>query len=73
VIDVSRLAKAILPWDTESQKSLDLQQTVMAYEKEMIERTYPAVLKSRQACIDANNFASVNKNSPLIAKRVMKD
>lgn len=50
-----------------------LAEAVKSYEEEMIARTFPAVLKSRQACLDANHFASVNKESPLIAKRAMKE
>lgn len=78
VIDVSHLIKTCFPTtaNTETMQPsgcCDLAQAVKSYEEEMITRTFPAVLKSRQACLDANHFASVNKESPLIAKRAMKE
>ncbi|KAL9530298.1 putative FAD-dependent monooxygenase [Sphaerulina musiva] len=78
VIDVSHLIKTCFPTtsNTETMQPTgcwDLAQAVKSYEEEMITRTFPAVLKSRQACLDANHFASVNKESPLIAKRAMKE
>ena len=47
------------------------QQIIDAYEAEMIERTGPAVLKSRQACIDAHDYPKIGENSPLIMKRII--
>ncbi|PTB49761.1 hypothetical protein M431DRAFT_125405 [Trichoderma harzianum CBS 226.95] len=73
VIDVSVLTKLLFSDDVCQQKENALSLAVQAYEDEMIERTRPAVLKSRQACIDANNYESVNAQSPLIAKRVVRD
>lgn len=77
VIDVSHLIKTCFPTtNTETMQPsgcCELAEAVKSYEEEMITRTFPAVLKSRQACLDANHFASVNKESPLIAKRAMKE
>ncbi|KAL7944856.1 FAD/NAD(P)-binding domain-containing protein [Trichoderma barbatum] len=73
VIDVSVLTKLLFSDDICQQKDHSLSLAIQAYEDEMIERTRPAVLKSRQACIDANNYESVNAQSPLIAKRVVRD
>lgn len=41
-----------------------------AYEEEMIERTGPAVLTSRRACLDAHEYGRINDQSPLVSKRV---
>lgn len=78
VIDVSHLIKTCFPTTANTEtmqptRCCELAQAVKSYEEEMIARTFPAVLKSRQACLDANHFASVNKESPLIAKRAMKE
>lgn len=78
VIDVSHLIKTCFPTTTNTETMqptgcCELAEAVKSYEEEMITRTFPAVLKSRQACLDANHFASVNKESPLIAKRAMKE
>ena len=69
---MSVLTKLILPNKADQAHTMSLKGAIKAYEDEMIERTHPAVLKSRQACVDANNYASVNANSPLIAKRAVK-
>jgi hypothetical protein len=72
VIDVSTLIKLLsLTFEGTSQKTF--KETIDDYEEEMITRTRPAVFKSRQACIDANNYSSVNLGSPLISRRAMKD
>lgn len=49
-----------------------LQEAVEKYETEMIERTELAVLASRQACLDANDFKRVNDKSPLVRRRLMR-
>ncbi|EPS34230.1 hypothetical protein PDE_09194 [Penicillium oxalicum 114-2] len=72
VIDVSRLIK-LFTASTKEEVPMKLEDIVREYESEMIERTQPAVLKSRQACIDAHHYESVNGSSPLISKRAMKD
>lgn len=41
-----------------------------AYEREMVERTRAAVLASRQACLDAHDYQSINEHSPLVSKRI---
>ncbi|KAI9681267.1 MAG: hypothetical protein M1817_002549 [Caeruleum heppii] len=42
-----------------------------AYETEMIGRTKPAVLRSRQACLDAHDTRRLGKESPLVSRRVV--
>lgn len=72
IIDVARLSKLILHNDLDPSSDLCLKEAVDNYEGEMIERTHPAVFRSRQACLDANDYASVNPASPLIAKRAIR-
>ncbi len=43
------------------------------YVQEMVSRTSPAVLNSRQACLDANQYSSINDDSPLITRRVVRE
>ncbi|PYI09964.1 FAD/NAD(P)-binding domain-containing protein [Aspergillus sclerotiicarbonarius CBS 121057] len=72
VIDVSVLVK-LLAESAKEGSELELEDVVNVYEKEMIQRTQPAVLKSRQACLDAHRFDRVDGSSPLISRRAMKD
>lgn len=72
MIDVSTLIKQ-LGLTLEEGSRVTFKEVIDDYEEEMITRTRPAVFKSRQACIDANNFSSVNSDSPLISRRAVKD
>jgi hypothetical protein len=67
VIDVSTLIKQ-LGLTLEEGSRVTFKEVIDDYEEEMITRTRPAVFKSRQACIDANN-----SDSPLISRRAVKD
>jgi hypothetical protein len=42
---------------------INLKNIIDAYETEMVERSRPGVLRSTQACIDANHWESVGENS----------
>ena len=52
-----------------AEKQGHLHEAINAYESEMIRRAGPAVLNSRQACVDAHNYACINDQSPLISRR----
>jgi hypothetical protein len=41
------------------------------YESRAVARTRPAVLASRQACLDAHNWNHINAHSPLLSRRAM--
>ncbi|KAL2205376.1 FAD binding domain-containing protein [Sarocladium strictum] len=77
ITDVSLLLSQILPVlskgnvDEESIK-VDLLQACRTYTESMIERAAPAVLNSRQACLDAVTYERIDENSPLIMKRVIR-
>ncbi|KAL7924751.1 FAD/NAD(P)-binding domain-containing protein [Trichoderma austrokoningii] len=46
-------------------------EAIDAYEEEMKERVTPAVLLSRQACLDAHDFDSLNEDSAVLKKRAI--
>ncbi|KAI4121272.1 MAG: hypothetical protein LQ341_007428, partial [Variospora aurantia] len=48
-----------------------LKQAIDRYEAEMIQRTAPAVLTSRRACLDAHQYDRITDQSPLVSRRVM--
>lgn len=60
-----------LPENHEGTALPSLKDRIDAYELEMIERTRPAVLRSRKACIQAHDYPSVTVDSPLIARRAI--
>ncbi|OAA57731.1 FAD dependent oxidoreductase [Cordyceps fumosorosea ARSEF 2679] len=49
-----------------------LKAAIDGYEAEMVERTNPAALLSRQACLDAHDFHCLNENSPVLKRRAIK-
>ncbi|KAK0385631.1 hypothetical protein NLU13_6808 [Sarocladium strictum] len=68
LLDAHRLCKAIgdfFSGDVEMKKAID------GYEAEVRERTSTAVLLSRQACLDAHDFAGLNENSAVLKKRAI--
>lgn len=78
VTDVSVLLSNILPimrqrspQDNPSEMAESLHTAVDKYEAEMIQRTAPAVLTSRRACLDAHDYARITDQSPLVSRRVM--
>ena len=79
ITDVANLFEKILPLlqnrsvptFLDGSSSHTLQNAIDAYEKEMIQRTGPAVLLSRQACLDAHDYEMITDKSPLISRRTM--
>ncbi|CAO1597536.1 hypothetical protein XANCAGTX0491_001343 [Xanthoria calcicola] len=76
IIDVSVLLSNILSTipsasTASSTEAKPLKQAVDNYEAEMIQRTTPAVLTSRRACLDAHDYKSITDQSPLVSRRVM--
>jgi hypothetical protein len=73
-MDVAELLKHLLPILKSSSESdiPKLKKVVDAYQGEMISRSAPAVMMSRQACLDAHDYKSINDNSPLISRRVVQ-
>ena len=71
ITDVHVLLSEILPVMASDRKDYeeDLKQACDIYTERMVERTAPAVLNSRQACLDAHVYKNINDDSPLIFKR----
>jgi hypothetical protein len=71
VADVRVFLEQFLPENYQGSSLPSLKDRVDAYELEMIERTRPAVLRSRKACMHAHDYPSVTVDSPLIARRAI--
>ncbi|RCI12587.1 hypothetical protein L249_0103 [Ophiocordyceps polyrhachis-furcata BCC 54312] len=69
ILDVWHLAQAI-----QAMRSGEKTQAkaITDYESEMRQRSVPAVLLSRQACLDAHDYPSLDENSALLKKRAMQ-
>jgi 2-polyprenyl-6-methoxyphenol hydroxylase-like FAD-dependent oxidoreductase len=74
IVDVSKLLEQIkrLYERTETMEGNPFETAQKAYESEMIERTKVAVLASRQACLDAHEYARIDEKSPLVKRRMMR-
>lgn len=72
IADVQVFLDRLLP-ETKVSPPASLKEKVDSYEMEMIERTRPAVLRSRHACMHAHDYRSVSNQSPLIAMRAIVD
>ncbi|KAI4178212.1 MAG: hypothetical protein LQ346_007525 [Caloplaca aetnensis] len=75
VTDISVLLSNILSTVSSSREASThtLKQAIDTYEDEMIQRTAPAVLTSRRACLDAHQYDRITDQSPLVSRRVMID
>ncbi|UNI17882.1 Gentisate 1,2-dioxygenase [Purpureocillium takamizusanense] len=47
------------------------EEAIVEYEEEMRERAAPAVLLSRQACLDAHDYHGLNENSAVLKRRAI--
>ncbi|KAL4926718.1 uncharacterized protein BDV17DRAFT_293297 [Aspergillus undulatus] len=70
VVDVAKLLALLTP---SSSKATDLKEAVSIYEKEMIQRSRPATVKAREACLDANHYSKITSGSPFLSRRTMLD
>ncbi|KAK0651178.1 hypothetical protein B0T16DRAFT_321096 [Cercophora newfieldiana] len=70
IVDVLDLIETVIPHLTSEAASL--QRAVKDYQSAVCSRTRPAVLASRQACIDAHDWSRISRESPLLSRRVMK-
>ncbi|KAK0736459.1 hypothetical protein B0T21DRAFT_411636 [Apiosordaria backusii] len=69
IIDVKEFVDTVLPHLGDSQTGL--RKALDAYEDTAVARTRPAVLASRQACLDAHEWEKIGPASPLLSKRAM--
>ena len=70
IVDVLDFVELVLPHLSTSGGHLRL--ALDKYEDTVIARARPAVLASRQACLDAHEWGSISGDSPLLSRRVMK-
>ncbi|KAF9773086.1 hypothetical protein IL306_009129 [Fusarium sp. DS 682] len=68
ILDAYRLTKAL---EVVYHKGKGLNEAIDGYEVELRERTEVAVLLSRQACLDAHDWAGLNENSAVLKKRAI--
>lgn len=69
ILDALRLYQALCEVYKGNQ-SMD--ESVEGYEKELRERAVPAVLLSRQACLDAHHWSDLNENSAVLRRRAIE-
>ncbi|KAM3511874.1 hypothetical protein MY11210_004492 [Beauveria gryllotalpidicola] len=69
LLDARNLCNALVKV---SSGEASLKEALDSYEAEMVERTNPAALLSRQACLDAHDFHCLNENSPVLKRRAIK-
>lgn len=66
-------AKLVVALDSVNKGTVTLQEAINTYETEVRKRTAPAVLLSRQACLDAHDWDKVMAGgSPLLARRAVQ-
>lgn len=71
IVDALDFVQKVLPQITTANDSTQLDTALHEYETSVIERTRPAVLASRQACLDAHDWSRINTGSPLLTRREM--
>lgn len=69
ILDARNLCRALT---AASSGQSSLKEAVDGYEAELRERTAPAVLLSREACLDAHDFHGLNENSATLRRRAIK-
>ncbi|RKU49539.1 hypothetical protein DL546_009059 [Coniochaeta pulveracea] len=73
IVDVVDFVELVLPVLTGEEGDGNLRTALNRYEDKVVERARPAVLASRQACLDAHNWEHAEGGSPLLSKRAMFD
>ncbi|KAI1357287.1 hypothetical protein F5Y08DRAFT_346910 [Xylaria arbuscula] len=71
ILDAYKLCETLEKVDSR-ERGWTLGHAVSEYEAEMRERTSAAVLLSRQACLDAHDFASLNEGSAVLKRRAVR-
>jgi hypothetical protein len=69
IVDVLELKKTVLSKFGPTAPSLQF--VIQEYQQGVAKRTLPAVLASRQACLDAHKWANLTSESPLLTRRQM--
>ncbi|KAJ6786154.1 hypothetical protein PWT90_00716 [Aphanocladium album] len=69
ILDARNLCRAIT---AAARGEKELKAAIDGYDEELLERTNPAALLSRQACLDAHDFHGLNENSAALKRRAIK-
>lgn len=73
IVDVLDLVELVIPHVlTQDGGMSKLREAIDTYEGTVVARSRPAVLASRQACLDAHQWDSINEKSPLLSRRAMR-
>lgn len=72
IVDALDFVEMVLPGVLSSNEISSLREALDKYEDEVTARSRPAVLASRQACIDAHEWGRISRESPLLSRRAMK-
>ncbi|KAJ4138450.1 hypothetical protein NW768_002284 [Fusarium equiseti] len=70
ILDVQDFVKEVTPVLQGGCDFSRLRLALDKYEKQVVERTRPAVLASRQACLHAHNWSKISNESPLLTRRM---
>lgn len=71
ILDVLDFKNKILPDLVLSQNERVERWDVRDYAEGIVKRTRPAVMASRQACLDAHDWERISPSSPLLTRRQM--
>ncbi|KAF1962095.1 FAD binding domain-containing protein [Byssothecium circinans] len=71
IVDVLELKEKLLPQIADPHSG-NLHEVLPSFLDGVIARTLPAVLASRQACLDAHDYHGLTPKSPLLTKRQMQ-
>lgn len=69
ILDARNLCRALV---SAAAGTVSLDAAIDAYEEELVDRTNPAALLSRQACLDAHDLNGLNENSAALKRRAIK-
>ncbi|KAF4993471.1 hypothetical protein FGRMN_6477 [Fusarium graminum] len=70
ILDVQDFVQRVTPVMKQGKEYTSLRLALDEYEKAVVERTRPAVLASRRACIDAHDWKMISNKSPLLTRRM---
>lgn len=71
IVDVLDFAQKVVPKIRSGTAFSDLRTAMDEYEDAVVERTRPAVLASRRACLDGHDWSRIDGSSPLLTRRQM--
>ncbi|KAM0245279.1 hypothetical protein ACHAP5_005510 [Fusarium lateritium] len=70
ILDVEDFVQRVVPLLKQNEELAGLRTALDEYEKIVVQRTRPAVLASRRACMDAHDWKMISEKSPLLTRRM---